>query len=87
MLSAGLVFEGEVGIEKKSVIRRYRFEPQDHPFGPGDKAHDTFDGKFAGEVVDVDEVARHDRPQAGGRLGVRPSARPDATGSRSTRRQ
>jgi uncharacterized protein len=54
---AGLEFVQEVGVEKKSVILRYRFAPQDHPFGPGDKAHDTGDGKFAGEVVAVDDVA------------------------------
>ncbi len=54
---SGLEFVGEVGIEKKSVILRYRFEPQDHPFGPGDEAYDTGDGKRAGEVVRVDDVA------------------------------
>ncbi len=54
---AGLEFVREVRIEKKSVVNRYRFEPQDHPFGPGDKVHDTLDGKYAGEVVDLDDIA------------------------------
>jgi predicted RecB family nuclease len=54
---AGLEFVEEVRVEKKSVVLRYRFAPQDHPFGPGDKANDTLDGKFAGEVVAVDDVA------------------------------
>jgi uncharacterized protein len=54
---AGLEFVEEVRLEKKSVVLRYRFAPQDHPFGPGDKANDTRDGKFAGEVVAVDDVA------------------------------
>jgi uncharacterized protein len=53
---ADLELVGEVGVEKKSVIVRYRFAPQDHPFDPGDKAHDTLDGKFAGQVVGVDDV-------------------------------
>jgi predicted RecB family nuclease len=54
---SGLEFVGEVGIEKKSVVLRYRFEPQDHPFGPGDVAHDVEDGKRTGEVFVVDDVA------------------------------
>ena len=54
---AGLEFVEEVRVEKKSVVLRYRFQPQDHPFAPGDKAHDTLDGKFAGEIVAVDDVA------------------------------
>ena len=54
---AGLTFVEEVGLEKKSVILRYRFAPQDHPFGPGDEAIDTLDGKRSGEVVAVDDVA------------------------------
>lgn len=54
---AGLEILGEVGREAKSVILRYRFEPQDHPFGPGDAAHDAADGKLSGTVHAVDDVA------------------------------
>jgi predicted RecB family nuclease len=54
---SGLRFAEERPPVKKSVVLRYRFEPQDHPFGPGDKVCDTFDGKPAGEVLDLDDVA------------------------------
>ncbi|MBA3877275.1 MAG: nuclease [Anaerolinea sp.] len=54
---AGLELLGEVGREARSVIHRFRFEPQDHPFGPGDPAHDTADGKLAGTVQAIDDVA------------------------------
>ena len=54
---AGLQFVEERGFEKKSVVLRYRFEPQDHPFSPGDKVCDTYDGKAAGEVLDIDDIA------------------------------
>jgi len=54
---AGLEFMHEVGREAKSTIRRYRFEPQDHPFGPGDSAFDTADGRQAGTVVAVDDLS------------------------------
>jgi uncharacterized protein len=54
---AGLELVGEVGVEKKSVIVRYRFAPQDHPFDPGDEAYDTFDGKGSGRVVAIDDIA------------------------------
>ena len=54
---AGLEFVEEVRVEKKSVVLRYRFQPQDHPFGPGDEACDTLDGKRTGEIVEVDDVA------------------------------
>lgn len=54
---SGLQFVAQTGVEKKSVILRYRFEPQDHPFGRGDKVFDTGDGKPAGEVHDIDDIA------------------------------
>lgn len=54
---AGLEFVEEVRVEKRSVVLRYRFQPQDHPFGPGDEAFDTLDGKGTGKVVEVDDVA------------------------------
>ncbi len=54
---SGLEFVREVGREARSTIRRYRFEPQDHPFGPGDSAFDAADGKQAGTVVAVDDVS------------------------------
>ena len=57
----GLVFVEDVEWRKQSVVRRYRFEPQDHKFRPGEKVvdpsaeHGDF-GEAAGEVVAVDDV-------------------------------
>lgn len=39
------------------VHRTYRFEPQDHPFHPGDKPIDTADATGAGTIVAIDDVA------------------------------
>lgn len=36
--------------------RRYRFEPQDHPFHPGDDAIDRDTGKATGTIVAIDDV-------------------------------
>ena len=59
---AGLEYVGDVGIEKKSTIRRYRFPPQDHKCRPGKKALDPDHpaerlGEDAGEIVAIDEAA------------------------------
>jgi len=57
----GLTFERELGPEKKSVVRRYRFPPQDHKFRPGsepvdpDPRHGDF-GASAGTIIAVDDV-------------------------------
>ncbi len=57
----GLTFERELGPEKKSVLRRYRFPPQDHKFRPGsepvdpDPRHGDF-GASAGTIMAVDDV-------------------------------
>ena len=45
-------FDGE-GVMRH---RRYRFEPQDHPFDPGDEAFDTETGKATGTIVAIDDV-------------------------------
>lgn len=63
---AGLELLGEVGREARSITLRYGFDPQDHPFGPGDAAHDAADGKLAGTVQAVDDV--------GGTIDLRRSA-------------
>ena len=46
-------FEGEGVI----LHRRYRFQPQDHGFDPGDQAFATGTGKAAGTIVAIDDVA------------------------------
>jgi predicted RecB family nuclease len=45
-------FEGE-GVYRH---RRYRFEPQDHPFHRGDEPTDRDTGKSAGTIVAIDDV-------------------------------
>ena len=57
----GLTFERELGPEKRSVVRRYRFPPQDHKFRPGsepvdpDPRHGDF-GAPAGTIVAIDDL-------------------------------
>ena len=50
--------------------RRYRFQPQDHGFDPGDEAFATGTGKMAGTIVSIDDVAGIDRAQAVAELGM-----------------
>ncbi len=42
---AGLKLEGTIGEVKRSYIVRYRYPPQEHPFGRGDQAVDPRSGK------------------------------------------
>jgi predicted RecB family nuclease len=52
----GLTYVGVVGQEKRSLIHRYKFPPQDHAL---DRAHDVRDPrteKDPGEIVAIDEV-------------------------------
>jgi predicted RecB family nuclease len=57
----GLAFERDLRPEKRSVVRRYRFQPQDHKFRPGSKPidpdprHGDF-GAPAGEILAIDDV-------------------------------
>jgi AAA domain len=50
----GLAYLGVVGQEKRSVIHRYHFPPQDHAY----EVHDPKTKKSAGEIVAIDEVGR-----------------------------
>jgi predicted RecB family nuclease len=49
----GLVHEREIGPRQRSVVHRYRFEPQDHKFSVGDGAVDPATGEGAGTIVDI----------------------------------
>ena len=51
----GLEFVGDVRREGKSLVRRYRFEPQDHGFHVGDKPIDQEAGAGAGTIVALDD--------------------------------
>jgi uncharacterized protein len=52
----GLIYLGEVGKEKKSLIHRYRFSPQDHALDHAREVHDPRTGKSAGDLVTIDEL-------------------------------
>jgi predicted RecB family nuclease len=54
---AGLVFADEFPGEGVMLHRRYRFQPQDHNFDPGDEAYATGTGQLAGRIVSIDDVA------------------------------
>ena len=53
----GLAFEGDVGQEKKSVLHRYRFPPQDHGIEVGKDVRDPATQESPGTVVDVSDGA------------------------------
>ena len=53
---AGLTFESEWPGNGVMVHRRYRFEPQDHGFDPGDGPIDRATGKSAGTIVAIDDA-------------------------------
>ena len=64
--------------------RRYRFQPQDHGFDPGDEVFATGTGKAAGTIVSIDDAGGIDRAQALAQLGVAAPARP-SSGRRHSR--
>jgi uncharacterized protein len=51
----GLVFDGDVRVQGRSLVRRYRFAPQDHGFHIGDKPLDKDTGLGAGTIVGLDD--------------------------------
>ncbi len=51
----GLTFVDEVP-DGRMLVRRYRFEPQDHGFDPGDEPLDKGTGKGAGTIVAIDDA-------------------------------
>ena len=53
---AGLAFVDERPGEGVMLHRRYRFEPQDHGFDPGDQPVDRGTGKSAGTIVAIDDA-------------------------------
>jgi len=60
----GLTFAGDLRPEKRSMVRRYRFPPQDHKFRQGQVPIDP-DPRFgpfgasAGTIVEIDDVHGH----------------------------
>lgn len=52
----GLEYVGEVGLEKKSIIHRYSFPPQDHGLDRALDAHDPRTRKSAGKVVSINDA-------------------------------
>lgn len=53
----GLSFVADVRTEGRSLVRRYRFEPQDHGFHVSDKPLDKKTGAGAGTIVALDDAA------------------------------
>ena len=54
----GLNYLGIVGQEKRSVIHRYHFPPQDHAIDRAHDVHDPRTKKSVGEIVAIDEINR-----------------------------
>ncbi|MFL5779172.1 MAG: TM0106 family RecB-like putative nuclease, partial [Chloroflexota bacterium] len=56
----GLEFVGDVGVDHRSTIRRYRYPPQDHKFAVGDEPidpdHGGDFGEGVGRVAAIDDV-------------------------------
>jgi predicted RecB family nuclease len=73
----GLSFEQDVEARRQSVVRRYRFPPQDHRFRVGDSPVDPAgregDGEEAGVIVGIDDAAGTiDLLRGPSRLGYHP---------------
>jgi predicted RecB family nuclease len=77
---AGLEFVGDIEMRKKSVVRRYRFKPQDHKFRVGEKVIDPNPrfgdrGDDAGEIIALDDVhGTIDLLRGPSRMGYHPEA-------------
>jgi predicted RecB family nuclease len=54
---AGLEYAGEVAREKRSIVHRYRFPPQEHDIDPGTTVIDPATRRSPGSVVAVDNQA------------------------------
>ena len=54
---SGLVFEAEIGPEKRSVLHRYRFPPQDHGIEVSTEVRDPTTGGSPGDVFAVSQDA------------------------------
>src|SRR5258707_4441346 len=52
---AGLTYDSVVRKEKKSLIHRYRFPPQDHALDRANEVRDPRTGKNPGTIVNIDE--------------------------------
>ncbi|HSG87259.1 MAG TPA: TM0106 family RecB-like putative nuclease [Candidatus Limnocylindrales bacterium] len=51
-----LAFVGDVGLDKRSVLQRFAFPPQDHRFRPGDRAADPRTGSDT-TIAQIDDAA------------------------------
>jgi predicted RecB family nuclease len=52
----GLIYSGVVGQEKKSLIHRYSFPPQDHMLDRARAVHNPRTKKSAGDVIAIDDL-------------------------------
>jgi uncharacterized protein len=54
----GLEYVGVAGTVSRSLLHRYRFPHQEHPFSAGDKPEDAATGRGAGEVSEIDDASQ-----------------------------
>ncbi len=54
----GLIYQGEVGRVKRSIVHRYAFPAQEHTIDRATEVRDPRTGKSAGEIVHIDEDRR-----------------------------
>jgi len=54
----GLVYSGEVGRVKQSIVHRYSFAPQDHTIGLGSDIRDPRTEAGVGTIINIDERNR-----------------------------
>src|SRR5207249_10711978 len=52
----GLIYVGQVGQVKRSIVHRYSFPPQDHSLDRALQAHDAKTKASAGTVVEIDDL-------------------------------
>ena len=87
---SGLAFVDERTGDGVMVHRRYRFEPQDHGFDPGDQPLDRDTGKSAGTIVAIDdtggtiELRRVENAEWPHPVALIPTRRSRATATRGT---
>jgi hypothetical protein len=55
----GLVYDGEAGRERRSIIHRYRFPPQEHAIDQARAVRDPRTQKSAGQLAGIDERERY----------------------------
>jgi predicted RecB family nuclease len=70
-----LAWEADIGRERNSILQRFRFPAQDHPFDRGDAPVDPATGGGVGSIVEIDDATGSlILRRAAYRAGERPTA-------------